>query len=799
MKKLLVVLLFLALLPLSLFAQFSVEGTIKEAKSKETLAGANIKLLNTFNGCNSNKKGEYLISNLQKGNYILEVSFLGYETQQKKIYLSKNTVVNFVLEEKAILADEVIISATRASETTPTTFKNIDKSEIEKINLGQDIPFILKNTPSVIVTSDAGAGIGYTGIRIRGTDMTRINVTLNGIPLNDPESHGVWFVNMPDFASSIENMQIQRGVGTSTNGAAAFGASINIQTNSLRDKPYTEINNSFGSFNTLKNSISAGTGLIDDKWAFNTRLSKIYSDGFIDRAFSDLKSFFVSATYYGNNSMLKLNIFSGKEKTYQAWSGVPKSVLQTNRTYNPYTYENETDNYQQDHFQLIYSKKINKNFSLNSAIHYTHGEGYYEQFKDDESFTDYQLDTIFFGFDTVSMLFLDTIAKTDLIRQKWLRNDFYGFTWSLNYDNHKNVKAIIGGGGNKYVGDHFGKIIWTKYSNNLPKDYQWYSNTGVKTAFNIFAKINYQLLEKVNVFGDMQYRKIDYKINGIHDDLHDLTMEKDYNFFNPKLGVFCKLNKNQNIYFSFAVANREPNRGNFRDADLGEIPQSEQLLDYELGHSFNSTKFRLNSNIFYMDYKNQLVLTGEINNVGEAIMTNIPESYRQGIEISADAKFTKILSWSGNVTFSQNKILDFTSYVDDWDHWGHQISNDIGKTDISFSPNIIAGNQFSFEIIDKFFIRWNTKYVSDQYIDNTSSESRKLDAYVINDFQIEYSLSTEFIKEIVLTLMVNNAFNEEYETNAWVYRYYLNNKHHEMNGYFPQAGINFLAGVNLKF
>ena len=820
-KKLIALAILPLLIPLFSTAQYQLSGKIIDKETNEFLEGAHIFVENTFIKTISGTNGEFLIKKLS-GKVKVKVSYLGYKTSVEEIEITKNTVFNFSLIRSPIIQDEIIITATRAGDKTPTAITNVNKKEIQEINLGQDIPILLDATPSVITTSDAGAGIGYTGIRIRGTDMTGINVTVNGIPLNDAESHGVFWVNMPDFASSIDDIQIQRGVGTSTNGAAAFGASINMQTLKLNAKTYAEINNSYGSFNTWKHTVSVGTGLLDGKWAIDARLSKLSTDGYVDRASSDLKSFYISGAYYGKKSMLKLNVFSGKEKTYQSWYGVPsvrlnndeegmkryhdhwlwssssqrindikysELVNSNSRTYNYYTYDNETDNYQQDHYQLHYSYAINRNINFNTALHYTKGQGYYEQSKLDSKFEDYKLNDIIAG--------TDTITKTDLIQQKWLDNDFYGITYSLNYDKNK-VRASLGGAWNQYDGDHFGKVIWAKYASNSEINHQWYFNNGLKTDFNVFAKVNYQLIKKLSLYGDFQYRQIDYDIKGNHDDLRDLTQKHNYSFINPKAGVFYEINTNHKTYFSFAVGNREPSRASFKDADPGQTPNAETLYDYELGYTLILSKFLLNCNIYYMDYKDQLVLTGKINNVGDPILINVPESYRTGVELAFSIKFSDKLHFDLNATYSRNKIKNFTEYVDNWDT-GIQESKELGKTDIAFSPDIISNSQLTFELIKNFSISIVNKYVGEQFIDNTSSSNRKLNSYVVNNFRINYSFKTKNFKEVGLNLMINNFLNEEYESNAWVYRYIDSGQEYLMDGYFPQAGINFLFGLNLKF
>jgi len=801
MKKSLLLTL-LATFPFWVLSQINITGVVKDAETGESLPGSHITIENTYNFAVSKQDGSFSFKNLKPGIYELKATFIGYKEFNQQVNLEKDQRIEILMEAGAILEDEVVISATRASVKSPMNYQNVDKKDLESKNLGQDIPFLLESTPSAIVTSDAGAGIGYTGIRIRGTDITRINVTINGVPLNDPESQGVFWVNMPDFASSVDNIQIQRGVGTSTNGAAAFGASINIQTQKLIAEPYAEISSSAGSYKTFKNNIKFGTGLIDGKWAFDGRLSKITSDGYIDRAFSDLKSFFVSGGYYGEKTIVKATVSSGKEKTYQAWNGVPSDSLETNRTYNPSGeyydtagkikyYDNQTDNYQQDHYQLHFSHSINRYFNVNASLFYIYGRGYYESYKEDQKFSEYGLEDVIVGG--------DTITSTDLIRQKHLDNNFYGLTFSANYISFKKLQATFGGGYNYYDGEHFGNIIWAEYASNGSIDKRWYENTGKKNQYNLFLKANYQFTDPLNVFADLQVRGINYEIYGTHDDLTDLDQKHDFFFFNPKVGAMYDFDDRNQAYFSFAVANREPTRSDYRDADENHQPDPEKLLDYELGYNFSSGRIKVNANLFYMDYKDQLVLTGEINNVGAPIFTNVDKSYRAGIELVAGWKISEKFKWEVNGTFSKNKIKDFTEYVDNWSYPWEQIPTNLGETDLSFSPGIIANSSLNYEPVKRLNLVLVTRYVGKQYIDNTSSDNRKLDPYFVNDFRINYSVTTNFIKEIGFYLMVNNIFSEKYESNAWIYRYYYEGEEAFMDGYFPQATINFLAGVSLKF
>lgn len=789
-------LMLAAILQQGLNAQQSLYGTVIDKITGESLSGAHIVLENTYLTAISGPDGQYHFNDLKEGTYKLKVSYIGFETIEKEVSIKEDLKMDFLLSATTIMQDEVVIRGIRTFEQEPPSFSNISKKEISSENMGQDLPYIMALSPSTVISSDAGNGVGYTSIRIRGTDMSGINITLNGIPLNDPESHGVWWVNMPDLASSIDNLQIQRGVGTSTNGAAAFGASINIQTKQYNADPYAEINSSFGSYKTFKNTLRFGTGLIKGRWSVDGRASLISSDGYIDRATSNLKSFNLSGAYHGEKSIYRLNIFSGKEKTYQAWAGVPKDSLRTNRTYNPYTYENETDNYQQDHYQFFYAREISQFWKVNAALFYVRGRGYYEQYKEDRSFSSYGLPDIIIGGDTIS--------NSDLVQQKWLDNHYYGLTWSVNYKKDK-LDLVLGGGWNQYNGDHYGKIIWAEYAINMDKDHEWYRNNGLKTDLNFYAKANYQLLTKLNVYGDLQYRVINYKMDGIHDDLRDISQEHDFNFFNPKFGLLYDINDKHRAFFSFGIANREPNRSVYRDASPGEEPTFETLYDYELGYKYTSKKIAFSGNIFYMDYNNQLVLTGKINNVGAPIMTNVKESYRTGVELQAGFRILKRLKWDLNASFSTNKIKDFTAYVDNWNYWDdpdnepYQYEEYLGETDISFSPNITAGSLLDYEAIDDLHISLVSNYVGKQYIDNTSGEDRKLNPYFLNDIRLMYTIRTNLIKEINLHFQLNNIFSVEYESNAWVYRYIYEGQEGVMDGYFPQAPINYFIGVGLKF
>jgi len=783
---------------MALSAQFTLEGKITDKASGLPLQGAYIALQNTYRQTVTSADGSYSITKVKSGTYEVSVSFIGYLTYQQKIAINSKQHLDVQLERKTFMSDEVIISSTRAGERTPVTYEDISHDRLVQRNMGQDLPVLISLSPSVVTTSDAGNGVGYTAMRIRGTDMTRINVTLNGIPLNDPESHDVFWVDLPDVASSVGNLQIQRGVGTSTNGASAFGASLNLQTSGLRADPYAEVSSAYGSYNTLKNSASFGTGLLQKCISFDGRFSKVHSDGYVDRASSDLSSWFLSSGFYRGRTIVKLNMLSGSEKTYQAWDGIPSEILDTNRTYNgmgKYAdasgkikfYNNETDNYRQDHYQLLMSHQLNDCTFANLSFHYTKGKGYYEQYRDDDSLSDYGIKP---G--------PDSIFISDIIRRKNLDNDFYGATYAVNYSERK-LKLIFGGSWNYYYGRHYGTVIWAQYAGDSEINQKYYESTGAKYDFNMFGKAGYDLTDKIHLFGDIQFRRIVHKIDGIDDDQRDISQKHAYSFFNPKTGIFLQLTPSSNIYASVAIANREPNRSNFTDANPnGPVPKAETLYDFETGYSIQTGSMKLAANIFAMFYKDQLVLTGAINDVGAAVMTNVPESKRLGVELTSKIKLTSYLDWEANLTLSRNQIKHFTEFVDDWDNWGNQLAIEHKNTDIAFSPGVVGSSQLAYTPVQHLSARLITKYVGRQFIDNTNNSDRRLDAYLVNDLQLSYELNTKVLKKAVFTLIINNLLNTRYESNAWVYRYYSENRFGKIDGYFPQAGTNMMIGINLS-
>jgi len=686
----------------------------------------------------------------------------------------------------------VEVKAIRAMEHAPVTKTNISKKTIEKQNLGQDLPFLLNQTPSVVINADAGNGVGYTGIRIRGTDATRINVTLNGIPYNDAENQGTFFVDLPDFASSLSSIQIQRGVGTSSNGAGAFGATINFSTNEVIPKAYAELNDSYGSFNTWKNTMKAGSGLIGEHFTADIRLSNITSDGFIDRASSKLRSFYFSTAYIDKANTLRFNLFKGYEKTYQAWYGISEADLKAGNRKINYAgtekpgepYENETDNYWQDHYQLFYTHHFNPKLSFNTAIFLTKGKGYYEEYRADQSYDLYHL-----PFPVVGP---DTIFTSDFIRQLWLNNNFYGNIFSLQYHNTK-TEFTFGGAYTRYEGNHYGKLIWA--SNGFTGPDKWYDLDALKTDFNGYAKLLQKFSIKWNGYIDLQYRHVKYDIDGFSDN-PSLLIKSNYNFFNPKFGISYNYN-GWNGYVSYSIANKEPNRDDF-EAGQNQQPQPEQLNDIESGIERKKAHYNWGAVFYYMKYKDQLVLTGKINDVGAYTRTNIPDSYRMGIELQGNVQPANWFKVGANLTLSKNKIQHFTEYIDDYDNGGQKI-NSYSSPDIVLSPAIIGAAAISFIPVKNFELSLLSKYVSKQYLDNTQNENRKLNPFYVQDARAIYTLSKAFLKEANIILQVNNIFNKKYEPNGYTYNYIYGGELIVNNYYFPMAGTNFMVAVNLKF
>lgn len=811
MKKLFVLAVAVAL-SVSCYAQLTINGTVKDTLD-QPIPGATIRVANTYKGTISDNNGYYQLKNVPE-NAELVISCIGFETYQYELKSEDNEPIDVVLKVSNESLNEFIVEGTRVQENSPMAHTNISREEFEKSNLGQDLPILLQNTPSMVVTSDAGAGVGYTGFRLRGSDATRINVTINGIPINDAESQGVYWVNMPDLASSTESIQIQRGVGSSTNGAGAFGGSVNMETSLLNEKSYGELSTSMGSFNTQKYTAKLGSGLLNGKWAFDGRASYIKSDGYIDRATSDLKSYYVSGGYYGEKTIIKTVHFAGKEKTYQSWWGTPEgritgnqnvmethaannwldsaqtfNLLNAGRTYNYYEYENETDNYQQDHYQLHILNQFSEKIAGNIAFHYTYGRGYYEQFRNQDAFSDYGFDDLVIG--------NDTLYTTDLIRRRWLDNHFYGTVYNLKYSGDQ-LNVILGGGYNQYDGDHFGEIIWAQYANGSDIRERYYDNNGLKKDFNTYLKVDQGIGDKVTAFVDLQVRTVNYSTNGIDNDLRTLDVDTSFVFFNPKAGLNIQLNPKLRSYASVSIGNREPVRNDFIDNPVNKRPKHETLIDYEVGLDYQSKKMRLQGNAYFMDYKNQLVLTGELNDVGSPVRTNVDKSYRAGIELIGEFLVSKHITFNFNATYSQNKINDFTEVLYDYTNGFEVIENNYSNTDIAFSPEVIAAAGIVYMPFKSLSMLVQGKYVGEQYLDNTSNPLRSINDYYLVDASVSYTLYPKKMNELTLNVLVNNITNNLYSSNGYTYSYIYGDLITE-NFYYPQAGTNFLVGLTAKF
>jgi len=761
---------------------FTISGKVSNENNKP-LAGAAVFITNSKKGTSTDVDGKYQF-NVTKGSYTIEARFIGYATTSKRVVITnKNLIVNFNLQQENNVLEEVLVAAVRVKADAPVTHSNLSKKEIAKRNLGQDIPILLNYLPSVVSSSDAGAGIGYTYINVRGSNSERVNVTINGIPYNDAESQGTFWVNMGDFASSTQSLQLQRGVGTSTNGTAAFGASLNILTDAISEKSFAEISNSVGSYNTKKHTVKFSTGKINDHIEISGRLSKIYSDGYIDRAYTDLKSYFLQASYVDDNTLIKALTFGGKEKTYQAWYGIDATQLAEDRRQNPYTYENEVDDYQQDHYQFHWNQKLNENWSTNIGLNYTKGQGFFEQFKDDRDAADYN-DLIVDG--------------SDVIVRRWLDNKFYVANFNATYKK-EDLEIISGFSYSEYSNQHFGEVIWGEdlAAATSIRD-RYYESNSKKNDFSAFSKATFKLADKLTAYADLQVRNVKFTTLGLTSDRDNIDVDETYTFFNPKLGATYTLNENQHVYFSFGVANKEPNRNDFENG----ISTHENLHDYELGWRLKNETVTLNTNLYYMLYKNQLVLTGAIDNVGAPVRATSGKSYRLGLEIDADIKLSEKFHVRPNIAFSDNKNTDFVSSV-------HGDLTDLGKTNISFSPAIIAGNALVFSPSENLQFSFLSKYVGKQHMSNLNSavsNTDVLDSYFTSDLNFSYELEVNNVfSSIIFTGLINNIFNTEYVDRGYYYTYDdtwsspTETTTLDGAGYYPQATRNFLVGVTLKF
>lgn len=788
MKKFLgtTMLAFVTLIALAQPNKNLVTGTVTENNGQTPVAGATVQLggRQTL----TNEKGEFSFSKTGKGRIELTVNSLGFSVYKETLTITGDTKLLIRLTASALYLQPLEVKSLRASDRAPFAKTNLTKEQISKSNVGQDIPFLLDQMPSVVINSDAGNGVGYTGIRIRGSDATRVNVTLNGIPYNDAESMGTYFVDLPDFASSVNSIQVQRGVGTSSNGAASFGGTINLATNEYNEKAYGELNNSFGSFNTWKNTVKAGSGLIGGHFTVDARLSSITSDGYIQRAKSDLKSFYFSTAYLTKKSSLRLNIFSGKEKTYQAWYGVAENLLATDRTNNPAgtekpgtPYDNQTDNYTQTHYQLFFNHAFSSKWSFNTAAFLTRGKGYYEEYKASQDFADYGL--INPG---------PPGTTTDLVRQRWLDNYFYGQIASLQYKDSKD-EITFGGGWTKYDGKHFGNIVWLQ-TGTVPKDYRYYDYPATKTDVNFYTKWQHQLSAHWLSFADLQYRHVNHDMKGFEGS-PALFVNRSFDFVNPKAGITYMRNGWQ-AYLSYALGHKEPNRDDFQAGVLTQ-PKAETLHDFELGADKKTTNYHYGANIYYMYYVNQLVLNGQINDVGAYPRINIPYSYRLGIELQGGAVLTKWMNIAGNLTLSRNKVSSFTEYIDNYDNGG-QNAVQHKNTDISFSPAVTGAATLTLIPAQHVEVSLMSKYVSKAYLDNSQNEARKLNGFFVQNIRAGWTIQKLLFREWNIIGQVNNLFNKKYEPNGYTYSYIYNNSLTTENGYYPMAGTNFMIAVNIK-
>lgn len=810
MKKVIFLFMFMVTEVFSFASAPYYEGSVIRGRvidsQGDPLAGAAVILSGTYLGVYTDSDGAYLIDNLKDGSYTLRFSFTGFETRNITVALSGELILDVTLEQLSFMTDNVTIQAVRAGSRSPLAYTNVDREVISKQHSGQDLPFLLSLTPSLVETSEAGTGIGYTSLRIRGTDANRINVTIDGIPVNDPESQQVFWVDLPDLASSVDNIQVQRGVGTSSHGAGAFGATVSIQTKSPDNEPFAQTDFAYGSFNTFRKAISAGTGLLADKLAFQLRFSEINSDGYIKRTDANHRSAFINGVYRTEKSHLKANIILGQEHTGIGWWGVPASSLGNDRRYNPageYTddngevqyYDNESDNYTQNHFQLLYSHRFRNDLTLNTALHYTFGEGYYEEFREDIEFADYGLDNVIIA-DTV-------ISRSDIIRRKWLSNDFYGVVYSANYKNDK-TGITIGGGANYYYGDHFGTLIWMKFPGRLGKDHEWYRNRGEKGEISFFGKADYMISDRLSVFADLQFRYIKYMMKGPDDDLKDLGQNHSYGFINPKAGLFVNINQNQDAYLSFSVANREPSRADFKEAagDPDATPLPETLFDTEIGYNIRAEKFSAAANVYAMIYKDQLVPTGELSSTGYSIMTNVEKSHRLGIELISSVKPVEILNWDFSITLSRNKIRDYIEYYVDYNtsDWSEYYkSKNLGTVDIAYSPSVVGSSDLNIKVLRNTELHFISKYVGRQYFDNTMSSNRMIDPYFVNNLRIDFKPLIRGTRSSIFQLMVNNLLNTMYESNAYGGNWYEDGMERTWSYYFPQAGINYMIRIGVTF
>ena len=794
------------------WAQGPVTGSVVDARTGAALPGATILLDGAPASAAADASGAFTLPSVPAGPHELRISFVGYQALVRRIEgQAAPQPLTFSLQPGGVLTGEAVVTATRANERTATTYTNVSQEDLQKRNFGQDLPYLLDQTPSVVTTSDAGTGVGYTGIRVRGTDGTRINVTLNGVPVNEAESHGVFFVDLPDLASSVQSIQVQRGVGTSTNGAGAFGASLNVETTGLRAQPYAEINNSAGSYGTWKSTVAAGTGLINGHFTLDARASRLQSDGYVERSASRLQSLYLAGTYSSQNTLVRALIITGQEKTGQAWFGLADLLLHKNRRYNEAgtdygqhfpAYKNQTDNYQQDYYQFLVSHQFTPAWNLSVTPFWTRGGGYYEEYKVGQDFADYGIGGPVLAPSTGGAV--DTITTTDLIRRRWLKTDLYGATYALQYrpTTGRLTELTLGGAAIGYRGQHFDELTWAQTGLNIPQSgTRYYDEPNAhKTDLNVYARANYQLTEPLSAFLDLQYRYVYYAFFGATTNGSYSQQDVRFHFFNPKAGLTYQLREGLNAYASYAVAQREPTRTDYTDTPAERRPTSEKLQNVEVGIRRTTGAFQWSANYYLMNYRNQLVLSGQLDDVGNPIHNNVRSSYRTGVELSAAAQLAKQFTISANTTLSRNKINNYVDYVADYDNGGEKTTG-YGKTNISFSPNLTAASTLEYQPVTGLRVALLSKHVSRQYLDNTSTRARSIDSYFVNDVRVRYLWHPGKLglREVEMAVLINNIFSAEYENNGYTYGYISGGQTQYFNYHYPQAPRNVLASLNLRF
>lgn len=813
---------FMLLISLGLQAN-SISGVVTDGQ-KEPLSGASVRILNSSFGTVTNENGEYSIPKVN-GGVVVQVSFVGFKTASIETEVKGEDKLDIVLEEASLVYDDLIVTATRVRENDPFASTLITKDQLQEQKAGEELPVLLNVTPSVVSYTENGTPFGNTAFRVRGSDPSRINITVDGVPLNDPESQAVFWVNMTDFTESVQDIQIQRGVGTSTNGTAAFGASVNIQTTGFDEEGYGIASATLGSYNTTKLSGQVNTGLIKDHFVFNARLSKLSTDGYVEHSGMEHNSYFLSGGYFSDKTTIRLKVFGNEEHTGISWWGVPDYMLTDYRNYNPagewvdrngeqQYYEDQKDNYWQDHVHLNWTQQLNEKLSMNTTLFYTRGKGYYEQMQSANNWGD--MSYAFYGFPEDSFLIgdgnggIDTVLyESNTTRQKWLDNHFYGGNFSLNYTNDR-FNGVFGISGNRYDGEHFGKVLWVEYNPGIPTGHEWYRSHSIKDDYSAFVKGNLQLTSSLSAYADLQFRSIHYTMNGVLDDDNLIDVDLNYNFYNPKAGLTYTTTHHQ-AFVSYAMAGREPSRANIKDAaqDLTSLPQPETLHDFELGYTYRQTQFSVKANAFYMLYKDQLVPTGEKNSVGYDIMTNVPESYRAGIELAGIYTPFSWLKWEANATFSKNQIKDFTEFVyydENWAELPEPYRYNRGNTPISFSPDLVAASIFTFYPVKGITAAITSKYVSEQYYDNTGSDAALIDAYFVNDLMLSYQFKLKGMQYVELKFKVNNVLDTDYIGNGYGGKdLLLNTTTNEVTEewrwayYYPQAFRNYLVQLNVRF